>query len=40
VAVRATLEAEADPLAEALALDVLRALGFRFGVGEALPTIQ
>ncbi|MGF1426642.1 hypothetical protein [Kitasatospora sp. LaBMicrA B282] len=38
VAVRATLEAECDPLAEGLVFDLVHALGFRFGPGENLPT--
>ncbi|MFH9355720.1 hypothetical protein [Kitasatospora sp. NPDC017646] len=40
VAVRATLEAECDPLAEDLVLDLVHALGFRFGAGENLLTSQ
>jgi hypothetical protein len=39
-AVRATLEAECDPLAEGLVLDLVHALGFRFGAGENLLTCQ
>ncbi|MQS16151.1 hypothetical protein F7Q99_38745 [Streptomyces kaniharaensis] len=40
VAVRTTLEAECDPLAEGLVLDLVHALGFRFGDGESLITCQ